>query len=777
MSYYEAPADALDNPRELCTWLPVHGTVGSQFMNPAFGWSSRMGHNGIARKAVVLAVLVLLFGWLQAGRAETVRVNPTGQSAREIALEEGRKHWAFQPIVQPKIPIVQDSEWPRGAIDRFVLAQLEVNHLQPAVEADGYTWLRRVTLDLTGLPPTSQDIAAFVQDASPLARERVVDRLLASVAFGERWARHWLDLVGYADQLGTVNDVPAVHAWRYRDYVVRALNSDKPFGQFIREQIAGDLLPANTPEARQDALIATGFLLLGEIHIVTSDKRQLRADIVDHQIQKVGKTFLGQTLGCVRCHDHKFDPIHLSDYYGLAGIFGSSESEYLTDRGVWSSILTTELPETSAQLAQREHSLREHEKTVATAKAQRLELSAKRAEMNEQLSNAATEKDDTQSDLKSRKTKLDQQISSLDNKLLHLDYIEPKAVFAYCVRDSSNPADGRVTIRGNVHALGKTVPRGFVRVVSRAPWPQIPSDASGRVQLADWLASADNPLPARVTVNRIWQRFFGEGLVRTVDYFGTRGEKPTHPELLDWLASEFIRSNGSQKKLIREIVLSRTYGMSSAHEPAAAALDPDNRLIWRMNRRRLDAESLRDTVLAASGELDSSVGGPALALHLPQNVGGLDPKNVNPVSFKTSKFPDAQHRRRTIYLPVVRSRAQPGPAELRNLFDFVPPTEMSGKRPSTSVATQALFLMNSKFLKSHAKKLADWLLKHELRDDRERVENLYLRALNRPATEAELREAEQFITSWTDDNGPNARVAWTVYCHAILTSNEFLFCL
>ncbi len=771
-------------------------------MNPISRELPLSGRHGCARKAGVVALVVLAFAWPAVARAEIGPGNLAFFPKRTVgmSLEEGRKHWAFQPIAQSKPPPVKNTDWPRGAIDHFVLAQLEANQLKPVVDADRHTWLRRVTFDLTGLPPTVEEIAAFASDSSPLARERAVDRLLASVAFGERWARHWLDLVGYADQLGTVNDVPAPHAWRYRDYVIRAWNADKPFDQFMRDQIAGDLLPVATIEARQDALTATGFLLLGEIHIVTADKLQLRADIVDHQIQKVGTAFLGQTLGCVRCHDHKFDPIHLNDYYGLAGIFGSSEAEYVTERGVWSSILTSELPDTPAQGVERERSLRAHAEIVAKVKAERSELTNQLAAVNQQLTNATKKAESTEprllaqandsvraptstggakdakpADSKAIKAELDKKIAGLDARLLHLAYIEPKAAFAYCVRDSSKPADGRVNIRGNARAPGDTVPRGFIRVVSRAPWPQIPPGASGRVQLADWLASAANPLPARVTVNRIWQKLFGEGLVRSVDYFGTRGERPTHPELLDWLASEFIRNGWSQKKLIREIVLSRAYGMSSAHDSAASARDPDNRLLWRMNRRRLDAESLRDAVLAASGELQSCAGGPALALHLPENVGGLDPKDVNPVSFRTSKFPDEQHRQRTIYLPVVRSRAQPGPAELRNLFDFVPPTEMTSQRPSTSAATQALFLMNSGFIKSHAAKLADWLWKQQGATDRERLEKLYLRALNRPVTEAEVNEAERFIGAPSDVAGEKQRAAWAAYCHAMLSSNEFLF--
>ena len=710
-----------------------------------------------------------LIAWVKSG-APDPRETAVTKRVVGMSLEEGRKHWAFQPLAQPKPPKIKHSAWPHGAIDRFVLEKLEAHQLKPVADADCYTWLRRVTFDLTGLPPTAQEIAAFVGDHSSKARERVVDRLLASPAFGECWARHWLDLVGYADQLGTVNDVPARYAWRYRDYVIRACNTDKPFDQFMREQVAGDLLPAASIEAKQDALTATGFLLLGEIHIVTSDKLQLRADIVDHQIQKVGLAFLGQTLGCVRCHDHKFDPIHLSDYYGLAGIFGSTESAYVTGRGVWSSLYASELPESPVQLVERERLLREHNDTVARLKAERADFASQVAAIKPPATNAPPAVPPV--DWKARKSELEKKISGIDSKLLHLGFIEPKAALAYCVHDATNPSDGRITIRGNAHAPGDTVPRGFVRVVNRAPWPQISTNTSGRVQLADWLASTNNPLPARVTVNRIWEKIFGEGLVRSVDYFGTRGDKPSHPELLDWLAQEFIRNGWSQKRLIREIVLSRAYGLSSVADAATTSADPDNRWFGRANRRRLDAEALRDTILAVSDELVPCKGGPALALQLRENVGGLDPKDPNPVSFSTSKFPEEQHHQRTIYLPVVRSRAQPGPAELRNLFDFVPPTEMAGHRPVTSVPTQALYLLNSEFVKSHAGKLADWVLKQNAPNDHARLELLYLRTLNRPANQTEIGEGIRFLT---DPDSVKQRAAWTAYCHALLTSNEFLF--
>ena len=724
-----------------------------------------------------------LIQWIAMGAPDPREV-AAPQKRSGMTLEEGRKHWAFQPIARPTPPVVKHRAWPRSPIDQFVLAQLETNGLPPAADSDRHPWLRRVTFDITGLPPTPEEIAAFVGDPTPQAHERVVDRLIASPAFGEKWARHWLDIVGYADEIGVANTVPAIHAWRYRDYVIRAFNTDKPFDQFIREQVAGDLLPASSIDQHRDAITATGFLLLGEIHIVEADKLQQRADVVDHQIQKIGTAFLGQTLGCVRCHDHKFDPITVGDYYGLAGIFNSSESVYVTGRGVWSSILATDLPETPAQRAERELALRTHSENVARLKQEHAQLEKELAEVNKQLAAPATKTGAAEpsaistppaADPKARKAELEKKLADLTNHLRHLDYIEPKSTPVYAIREAAAPADAHIHVRGNARAPGAAVPRGFIRVMDPAPWPKFSTTASGRIELANWLVRADHPLPARVTANRIWQKFFGEGLVRSLDYYGARGERPSHPELLDWLAGEFIRNGWSQKKLIRQITLSRAYQMSSTQNLAAAARDPDNRLLARMPPRRLDAEAIRDAVLAVSGDLLSGGNGPALALHFFENVGGLDPKNPNPVSYALKKFPEDQLRRRAIYLPVIRSGAQPGPAEVRNLFDFVAPTEMTSHRPSTTVATQALFLMNSEFIRTQAGKLADWALKQDAADDDVRLAKLYLRTLNRPATQTEQDSAQQFLNATAKPSASQRRDAWAAYCHALLSSNEFLF--
>jgi len=691
--------------------------------------------------------------------------------------------WAYRPPRYAGVPSVQDPAWAWNELDRFILARLEENGLRPAPDADRYTWLRRVALDLAGLPPSTEEIAAFVNDPSPRARERVVDRLLASPAFGERWARHWLDLTGYADQIGTANDIFAEHAWRYRDYVIAAFNSDKPFDRFIHEQLAGDLLPYGSVEDRCRNLIATGFLVLGDLPIVEADKAKLRVDVIDQQVDKVGKAFLGLTLGCARCHDHKFDPIPARDYYAMAGIFSSTESIRRAEWGVWSWPATVELPETPAQLAERKARFAQHRQAVAALTAERKRSEHRIGEiaaiLQDQRKAAHADGNDpaTRAALEKERRELEARVGKLGTQIEHAEFFTPAVPVAFAVHDCARPGSMRITIRGNAHALGDEVPRGFVRVASRKRPAQIPSAESGRRQLADWIASADNPLTARVAVNRIWQRLFGEGIVRSVDYFGSRGETPTHPELLDFLALRFVVDGWSQKRLIRGLVLSRAYAMSSAHDRRSEAVDPDNRLLWRMNRRRLDAESLRDLMLAVAGTIDSRGGGPALPLEYPENTGGLRKGDVNPPSFRLARFRPEQEFVRTVYLPIIRSGPQAGPGEVRNVFDFTQPGELAGQRAVTTVPTQALFLLNATVLNRRAIELARRTM--AVSGDAGRLDGLWLRVLNRPITVAERADSAAFLAEVRnlDPNvGAESRElrAWSELCHALLASNEFL---
>lgn len=691
----------------------------------------------------------LLEQWVSMG-APDPRQADVGVVKKGIDIEAGRKHWAFQPVQNTVLPSVKDTSWPLDEADHFLLARLEQDNLHPAPDTDRHTWLRRATLDLTGLPPTPEEVHAFIADDSEEAFAKVTDRLLSSRAFGERWARHWLDLTGYADQVGTANSVAAADGWRYRDYLVDAFNADKAFDRFVREQIAGDLIPGGTVAERAAAIIATGFLLLGDIDIANSDKDQMRVDVTDQQVSKVGTAFLGLTLGCARCHDHKFDPIPVEDYYALAGIFQSTDSTYKINRGVWSMVRTRDLPETEAQQSTRAGLTNKHNAQIAAWKEQR-EASRKLAEA---LKPGSEER-----------KQHDAKIRDLNRRIEHAEYVAPSIPQAIAVSDVAAPSDMHITIRGNPHALGKEVPRGFLQVASYSPPNKIPVEQSGRLELANWIASRENPLTARVTINRIWQKLFGEGLVRSVDYFGLRGETPSHPALLDHLAERFVGNGWSQKKLIRDLVLSRAYRMSGSYGSRAAAFDPDNRLHWRMNPQRLDAESIRDSHFAVSGKLQHSSGGPALALEYMENLNGLDPKNVNPPGFSLGTYHPGQKQQRTLYLPIMRYGPQPGPANVRNLFDFTQPASMTGQRAITAVPTQALFLMNSDELKQRASELADRLAVIS-NNTTVRIQQLWLLAYGRPISDEEQEKTLHFLG--TDDFN------WIQLCHALLASNEFL---
>jgi hypothetical protein len=665
--------------------------------------------------------------------------------------------------------MVRDASRPLAESDYFLLSRLEREGIRPADDADRYTWLRRVSFDLTGLPPTVEELRRFAADRSPAAYAAVVDRLLASRAFGERWARHWMDLVGYADQIGTSNNVFARHAWRYRDYVVDAFNYDLPFDRFVREQIAGDLLRSETAEEQTASLTAVGFLVLGDLEIVEADKAKLRVDIVDQQVVKTSKAFLAMTVGCARCHDHKFDPISQRDYYALAGFFFGTQSVYKTDRGVWSDCLERELPETAAQRAARAQQAERHAAKIAAWREERATAVERRDELEQQLNRSELAADDpARGQLTQERDQLGAHIGQLDRRIEHGEFFAPDVPRTYGVCDLQAPGPMRITIRGNPRALGEEVPRGFLHVVSSV-LPEIPAGESGRRELATWIASPDNPLTARVAVNRIWQKLFGTGLAPSVDYFGMRAEPPSHPELLDHLAARFIRGGWSQKALIRSLVLSRAYRMSSAHNETAQAVDPSNRLYWRANRRRLDAEALRDAMLAVSGQLIESAGGPALPLEFVENVANIDPKNVNPPSFSLTKWRPEQAVQRTLYLPIIRSEPQPGPAELRNVFDFLQPAEFAGQRATTAVPTQALFLLNSAEVKQYAAALAARVTAGAT-DAQTRLELLWLRALNRPITPAEQHDALAFCAQGGDD-------VWVELCHALLAANEFLITL
>jgi len=692
-------------------------------------------------------------------------------------------YWAFQPVKKPSVPTVRNQDWTRSDIDRLILAKLQTKKLRPVRDADKFTLLRRVTVDLTGLLPTPAEIDAFINDTSSEAFSKAVDRLLASPAYGDRWGRHWLDVTYYADTTGVGRRIPQTEAWRYRDYVIRAFNEDKPYNQFVREQIGGAARDAGEAGAnekvQQEAAAATGFLVIGPWSWGAYDKAQTRLDTADLQVDMVGRTFLGLTLGCARCHDHKFDPIPNKEYYGLIGMFLSTKTIGAGDAG----LNTVRLPETTASVKQYAEQLEQYDKRVTDAEAadkvnqQALKDGKKRIE--ELKSKPLTES--SAAEIKAAEAKLSsvqRKISYAADKqiLAYTKYMRPAMPQVYAAEDMPYPEDARMAVRGDAHQLGEFAPRGFLKAVAYGPMPEIAPQSSGRRELAEWIASDKNPLTARVYVNRIWHHLFGDGIVATSENFGARGEAPTHPELLDYLAARLVENGWSTKKLIREIVLSHVYQISSAQDLQANEVDADNRLLWRANRRRLEVETIRDTILQVAGNLDPARGGPSLPMT------ALNMHTIAPFFLEDEAvIEDTVKYRRTVYQPIMRNSQMEG-IDILNLFDFKDPDQVVGTRIPTVVPVQTLYLMNSPFIKDEAGRLADRLLTNKNLDDAGRVSELVMLALNRPATDRDQQQARTFLSEFEAglqkaQRAPrdSVREAWTRYCHAILVSSEMLY--
>ena len=964
--------------------------------------------------------------------------------------------WSFQPVVDPMAPNVQKPNWCRSPLDRFVLSRLEAAGINPAPQADKRTLIRRAKFDLLGLPPTPDEIAAFLSDHAPNAFARLIDRFLASPEYGQRWGRHWLDVARYADSNGQDENLAYINAFRYRDYVVDAFNGDKPYDQFVREQLAGDLLPdSRDDEQRYERLVATGFLTLGPKMLAEDDPVKMEMDIVDEQVDTIGAAFLGLTLGCARCHDHKFDPILTADYYALAGIFKSTRTmdnfkvvakwherplatpaevaavaehrdrvagkkaelaahvdranralattarkrlaDYLLaatelldapalvslvqdstaaggtslppetvlreaenfDRGnvlvdtthygagigiilnrgelpnyveydlkvpragsyqlelryaaaesrsvqvlidgklrkadvaaqatgswnpdsqqwcpegvfelpagkvvlrierasgpfphvdrvalvprttdpshpiqaprtpeevarergllvgfltqwlnhltlakrdansVWqlwfayqknadispdrfrgvaaavaNRVLAAGKPATAAELATRYQavieaaasfdrtSLPAAEKkatpTPGDAPADPAEAALRRVLSDPQgpvrtFAQAAAHYSAPDRDTASR----------LQSAIVELERAAPPALQQAMAVEDGKATDLRIHLRGSHLALGEIAPRGFPRALGGMESP-LPSTASGRLELAQWVTNSGNPLVSRVMVNRLWRWHFGAGLVRSTDNFGNLGERPSHPELLDWLAMRFVASGWSVKAMHRLIMLSATYQMSTTHNATASNADPDNRLLWRMNRRRLEAEAVRDALLYVGGQLDTSLRGTLLKAKSREYVTGTASTNV------TNYVTD----RRSLYLPVVRSALY----EPFQAFDFAEPTTIKGDRESTTIASQALFMMNSDVVNEHSSKLAARLVAQQPNGGPARVRDLYYCTLGRAPAESEAVRALAFVdryaTAATDGASTGDVLAWQALCRVLLSSNEFLY--
>ena len=810
-----------------------------------------------------------------------------------IDIEAGRKHWAYHPLKAPAIPKIRNTAWPSNDIDCFILARLEATGLSPGADAEKIILVRRLYFDLIGLPPTPEEITRFVDDPSPKAYENLVDSLMASPRFGERWGRHWLDVARYAESMSLRGRL-LKHAWRYRDYVIDAFNDDLPYDQFLRQQLAGDLLKATSVDAQRRNLIAMTYLMMGDALLENQDKSQLDMDYVDEQLDAIGKGMLAQTIACARCHDHKFDPIPTRDYYAMAGILKNVQwlkhgnvsnfmekplpiseetkrgleihdasvarlkseintlkpkvtgkglppvqakdlpgivvdntdakatgrwakssgvpnhvgSEYLYSNTSGSKVVyPVKFPKGGkyvVRISGAQHPNRAPKALVTVlhnggSKSFRLdqrkspgafnkagsdgyfqslgfyefpsgqwdavEISTKgggglvvadavqflpvdndgkvtipqSSQQGKELSPAE------QKELKARMAKLTTDLSALQKR-------KPAPEMVNSAVEKKKPTDMKIHVRGNIYQLGAIAPRGVLQVANYGPVPKMPTNASGRLELADWVTDPANPLTARVMANRVWQWLIGEGLVRTVDNFGTRGESPSHPELLDHLAVQFVQQGWSVKKLIRAIALSKTYRLSSARGEQPE--DPENRLLAHMNHRRLDAEALRDTMLSVGGTLKLEMGGATF-----------------PASLKTDVGFQFEAPRRSVYVPVFRSSLP----ELFEVFDFANSSLVTGRRTLSTVAPQALFMMNHPFVRTQAKLAAERLLGDSQPKEEDRIDHAYLRILGRHATVAEIALSQKFLKSVIDTTEKGQSEAWTQMVQSLFSTIDFRY--
>ncbi len=842
--------------------------------------------------------------WVKMG-APDPRTEPItgGGSPRPIDVAAGREFWSFRPRAAAPTPETHNTDWPRSWIDQFILHRLETAGLKPSPDLDAARLLRRLSYDLVGLPPTVEELHEF-QTASRIDPEAAliaaIDRRIDSTEFGEHWGRHWLDVARYADSNGGDFNATFHDAWRYRDYVIRSFNADKPFPQFVREQLAGDLLPADSDAQREEQLIATGFLMIGPKMLSERDKDKLRMDVVDEQVSSVGSAFLGMTLGCARCHDHKFDPVPTADYYALAGIFRSTQTLDGESQRYVSDFVRVPLPiepEHAAALAAHQERLKTIDKQIASAKKQleqvKTQTSSSRAlgilvddleavkvgdwtistnfprfigtgyshdnktdkgeksitftpdlprageyevrfafaasggradnipvtirhaggetvvtvnqvqeppieklflplgrfafEAGRQgsvvVSNTGTTGyvladamqfipvEELAADAKpasqaktTRQEELDAEIKRLEAEKKDIRAAAPpRAPQAIAVREAEDVGDCHICIRGEHKFRGPLVSRGFLQVAMFDALPQMPAQESGRRELAEWIADSRNPLTARVFVNRVWAYLLGDGIVRTVDNFGVLGDHPSHPELLDRLAEDFIAHNWSVKHLVREIVLSRVYRQSALHREEAFLQDPENRLLWRANRKRLPAESIRDTLLLVSGDLNLERGGSPV-----EGLGTL----VSDNSAAAKTYEGAETTRRSVYMPIIRNEI---PTMLA-AFDFADPDFVTGRRNETNVPAQALLLLNSPFVRKASASLAERLMADGSGDDTGRVVWAYESILNRTPTGAETDRAIGYVEAVRQSlaNAETAEgTAWSRMLQALFASTEF----
>ncbi len=629
-----------------------------------------------------------------------------------------REYWAFQKPKAAAPPKVGNKSWPKTDVDHFVLAKLEAKGLKPVADADKRTLVRRVYYDITGLPPTPQQVQNFAKDNSPEAYEKLVDSLLASPRFGEQWGRYWLDVARYGESTGMDRNLNFPYAWRYRDYVIDAFNNDKPYNKFVTEQLAGDQLPYGSQKERDENLTATGFLAIGPKGLNETRLKYSKWQVVNDQIDATSRGFLGLTVSCAQCHDHKFDPIPTRDYHALAGIFASTDTLYGTVGGRGNrrptSLLSLNGEPELAVLYTGEPTPNMFVNT------------------NRNFSAAPRARRGGTNNVARRGFGRNISTNVLERIPAHKSY-------AMGVRDLGEPQDVPVFYRGELSKpTDAIVPRGFPRIVALPEVPSIPTNASGRLQLAQWITDPDNPLTARVAVNRVWQHLFGEGIVATTDNFGRLGAQPTNPELLDYLAVNFVQEqHWSVKQLVRSLVLTRAYQLSSDVYPKAEELDPADTLVWRARPRRLKAEQLRDSILASSSELDLEPPHFGVTAEFGDGYYG--------VNIWESDLPQHYYKR-SVYLPLPRDMVPDSLA----LFDLPNPNLVGALREETTSPSQELFLMNNAFVQDESLHLARQLLNNRKLSENERIKRAYLAVFQRLPSSQEVKQAAKFINSEID---------------------------
>lgn len=775
--------------------------------------------------------------WIEMGAPDPreTKVAEIQSSISEEDIQHARENfWAYQKPVKATLPHVQNADWPRSEVDHFVLAKLEESGLQPASDAEAYKVLRRLCFDLVGLPPSPEQIDFFTKkwkQNPDQAIEFVVDRLLDKKQYGERWGRYWLDVARYGESTGREVNMTYPHAWRYRDYVIDSFNDDKPFDLFVQEQIAGDLMPTNSDEDWAENLVATTFLAMGPKNVNENNRVQFAADLADEQIDATTRVFLGMSVACARCHDHKFDAIPQADYYALAGVFRNMKTYYGNPPSEFGAFTTAQTKRTSSLILLPIDDPNPFDKNYSQQ-----ELADLKQEIKDTMEEAtegrrkAFASGDQQAALRNR-LRTQNELTQLSAKLSVVDENGKPRSYCMGVQEQGAPQDARLLVRGEIDQASRSIPRGFPQVLCSTPI-EIDSDKSGRLELARWIGSDQNSLTARVMVNRIWQAMMGQGIVTSTENFGVTGQAPSHPELLDHLAVQFVESGWSVKTIVREIAKSRAYRMQSTFDQRSHEYDPDNQLLWRANPRRLDAEAIRDAMLCVSGEIDQErprasevakagysrvrdgvIGDPremarqafasagqgmreAIADRLrggrsSNGAGGMRgrfgqgyrgrgqgnmgrdsaTRAMQEVARKISNQLDMEDAKfRSVYLPIVRDEV---PRSLE-VFDFADASTITGTRETSQTANQALYMMNNRFVIQQSDSFARRVAKNSQRVN-EQIDFAFLLAYGRPPTSGERQATASFLRGFAATGDRKQGETLSALCQSLFAAAEFRF--